>query len=217
MNQIQHIDRITNHMDKEIKHDFWRDYWMNESRTFGQVYKLIIVKNKKYGLWDMMMHSLVTRKQHSLYPAEGSSKFLCTVGTHLINYWHYIPEDYNPDTNHHENLKLTCQRSLCWWKGNDSKGSSCGLFQLNNQTFTKKTERIQGTLTGKLVLSKLAQSNRNMGQNLSTGRNMILLKDLSSHPNYHRLKMYSVLGYDVVSTVKFLPMFRKIVLPPSSG
>jgi hypothetical protein len=40
------------------------------------------------------------------------------------------------------------------------------VFQLNNQTFTKKTERIQGTLVGMLVLSKFAQSNRTMGQNL---------------------------------------------------
>jgi len=65
--------------------------------------------------------------------------------------------------------------------GKDSKGSGCGHFQLNNQTFTKKTERIQGPLVGMLALSKLAQFNRTMGQNLSTGRNMILLKDLSHH------------------------------------
>jgi len=101
--------------------------------------------------------------------------------------------------------------------GKDNKGSDCGLYQLNNQTFTKKTERIQGTLVGMLVLSKHAQSNRTMGQNLSTGRNMILLKDLSPHANYHRLKMHSLLGYDAVFTVKFLPMFWRILLPPSSG
>jgi len=50
---------------------------MNESRTLEQVYKLITVKDKKYGLWDMMMmmmmHNVVTRNQHILYPAEGSS------------------------------------------------------------------------------------------------------------------------------------------------
>jgi len=74
MNQIQRIDRIMNHMDKKTKHDFWRDYWMNESRTLEQVYNLIIVKDKKYGLWDMMMmHNMVTRNQCILYPAEGSS------------------------------------------------------------------------------------------------------------------------------------------------
>jgi hypothetical protein len=82
------------HMDKKTEPDFWRDYSMNESRTFEQVYKLIPVKDKKYGLWDMMMHNLLTRNQHRLYPAEGSSKFLCTVGTHLINYRHYIKEDH---------------------------------------------------------------------------------------------------------------------------
>lgn len=107
MNQIQYIGRIMNHMDKKSKHNFWRDYWMNESRTFEQMYKLITVKDKKYGLWDTMMQNLVTRNQHSLYPAEGSSKFLCTVGTHLINYWLYIPEGHNLDTDHNENLKLT--------------------------------------------------------------------------------------------------------------
>lgn len=75
MNQIQSIDRIMNHMVKKAKGDFWRDYWMNESRTLEQVYKLINVKDKKYGLWDMMMmmHKVVTRNQHILYPAEGSS------------------------------------------------------------------------------------------------------------------------------------------------
>lgn len=48
---------------------------MNESRTLEQVYKLINVKDKKYGLWDMMMmmHKVVTRNRHILYPAEGSS------------------------------------------------------------------------------------------------------------------------------------------------
>jgi len=113
----------------------------------------------------------------------------------------------------------------------DNKGSGCGLFQLNNQTvidcthipiinnqtFAKKTEGIQGTLVGILVLRKLAQSNRTMGQNLSTGRNMILLKDLSPHANYHRLKMHSLLGYDAVLNVKFLALFWRIVLSPSSG
>jgi len=59
---------------------------MNESRTLEQVYRLITFKDKKYGLWDMMKHNVVTRNQHSLYPAEGSSEFLCIVGTHLINY-----------------------------------------------------------------------------------------------------------------------------------
>jgi hypothetical protein len=34
---------------------------MNETRTFEQVYKLITVKDKKYVLWDMMMHNLVAR------------------------------------------------------------------------------------------------------------------------------------------------------------
>jgi hypothetical protein len=51
MNQIEHIDRIMNHMDKKTKHDFWRDYWMNESRTFEQVYKLITAKDKK--IWSL--------------------------------------------------------------------------------------------------------------------------------------------------------------------
>jgi hypothetical protein len=98
----------------------------------------------------------------------------------------------------------------------DNEGSGCGLFQLNNQTFTKR-QKEYSTLVGMLVQSKLAQSNRTMGQNLSTGKNMILLKHLSPHANYHRLKMYSHLGYDAVFTVKFLPVFWRIMVPPSSG
>jgi hypothetical protein len=46
---------------------------------------------------------------------------------------------------------------------------------------------------------------------------MILFKDLSPHANYHRLKMYSHLGYDAVFTVKFSLTFWRNVLPPSSG